>query len=75
MTQRTCKACGRPVTFARTDDGKVIPLDISAPVYELEVDVDGQEFRAVRSTSAHVTHFATCPKTSQFSRGRDRGAR
>ena len=70
MTQRKCKACGRELTFASTPEGKVIPLDMSAPVYELEYDPDAGKYLAVRTSSAHVTHFATCPKASQFSRGR-----
>lgn len=68
MTRRPCKSCGRELTFARSTDGKVIPLDMVAPVYELELDRDTGQMLAIRTTSAHVSHFATCPDATQHSR-------
>lgn len=68
MTRRPCKSCGRELTFARSTDGKVIPLDMVAPVYELELDPDGVQMVALRTTSAHVSHFATCPHAERHSR-------
>lgn len=68
MTRRPCKSCGRELTFARTPDGKAVPLDMVAPVYELELDWETGQMVAVRTTSAHVSHFSTCPHASQHSR-------
>jgi hypothetical protein len=68
MTSRPCKSCGRELTFARTPDGKVIPLDMVAPVYELEIDPDSGQAVAIRAPASHVSHFATCPHAARHSR-------
>lgn len=47
------------------EDGTKVPLDPSAPVYEV-VDEDGLK-TAVRTSTAMVSHFATCPKANLFS--------
>lgn len=78
MKTTPCRGCARPIVFARTADGKTIPLDPRPPIY-LVTQVDG-EASAVRDTlitttdgaetSHMVTHFATCPKAAEFSRGK-----
>jgi len=71
MAKRTkCKGCGRAIVWAVKDDGRMIPLDPSAPVYELLED--GVVVSAVRSATAMVSHFATCSKANLFS-GRGHG--
>ena len=62
----TCKGCGRKIVWASDEKGTKIPLDPSAPVYELLVEGS----TLCRRTGRHVmvSHFATCPKASDFSR-------
>ena len=31
----TCKYCGRPIVWAKTRGGKVVPLNPAAPTYEI----------------------------------------
>ena len=59
--QRPCKACGCPLMFVKTPDGKTMPLDVRAHVYKVENGV------AVRIQERYVSHFFTCPKANQFS--------
>jgi hypothetical protein len=57
-------------------DGKPghVPLDPRAPVYAITVsDQDGTPTDAVRLRAAYVSHFATCPKASEFSGGKIKG--
>jgi hypothetical protein len=58
-----CSSCGRAMAWAQNEAGKSIPLDLVAPVYDLE----GKQAR--RLTSAYVTHFATCPFAARHSKG------
>lgn len=64
---RRCKACGCPLRFVKTKDGKVIPLDVRSPVYEVQKDLTGQEI-ATPAVEAYVSHFSTCPKSDEFSK-------
>jgi hypothetical protein len=64
--KRKCKGCGAALWFVLTNEGKIIPLDIKSPVYEVEEDMTGEK-RATRRGTAYVTHFATCSKANDFS--------
>ena len=67
-----CKGCGRPIIWGITPDGKRIPMDARAPVYALTGEKNpGQPDGVVRAFTAYVTHFATCPKASDFSGSRN----
>lgn len=61
----TCKGCGAKIVWGRTEDGKNIPLDAKAPVYELLVEGTTLCRRAPRVFL--VSHFATCPDANKFS--------
>jgi hypothetical protein len=61
---RACKGCGRKIQLVKDADGKIHPLDLSAPTFTVEEDMTGTKV-AVRS-SAFVSHFSTCPKVDQF---------
>jgi hypothetical protein len=67
MSVRPCKKCDVKIAFARTSTGKMIPLDMRAPVYRI-VEGDG-EMQAERVDDCFVTHFATCPAATSFSKG------
>jgi hypothetical protein len=65
----TCKGCGRKILWARTEDGKAIPLDAVAPVYEVaavESAERGDSLVARRAKECFVSHFVTCPKRDEF---------
>lgn len=68
-----CKGCGKRIVWGKTDEGKNIPLDPSAPVYEVEnVDEDrpgAEAGRVTRTKTAMVSHFKTCPNANEFSAG------
>ena len=73
LETRPCKGCGKPIVRGVTADGKRIPLDPRAAVYQV-LDYGGrvQATRTGLLASAEgvsqcmVTHFATCPKASEF---------
>lgn len=58
---RPCRGCGTTIVFAEGPNGKAIPLDMKAPVYQL---VDG---KAIAAPEHHVSHFSTCPEAKRFS--------
>ena len=47
--------------------GKVVPLDLTAPVYSVQPDLIGVE-TATRAERMYVSHFATCPERERFRR-------
>lgn len=63
--QIECKACGRPMIFAKTATGASIPLDARTQVYRLVEKASGPP-DAIKATDCFVSHFATCPKASSF---------
>jgi hypothetical protein len=71
-----CRGCGKPIIWGVTPEGKRIPLDPRPPVYVVDYSAEAKEFVArlvpledgVRTHM--VSHFATCPKASEFSGGR-----
>jgi hypothetical protein len=69
--RRPCKGCGAPLLLLKSSDGKVIPMDLRSPVFVVGKDMTGTEV-AMRATDAFVSHFATCPKANDFSKGRKR---
>mgnify|MGYP001597955459 FL=1 len=63
-----CKGCGKEVLWAVDDNGTKHPLDTTPPTYVAIEDAQKKGvFRAVRSM-AYVSHFATCPMASTFSK-------
>lgn len=64
---RPCRACRTPIAFVPGPNGRDIPLDLRAPVYEIVTDMTGaQVARPVERV--HVSHFSTCPAADQFSK-------
>lgn len=77
--EKTCP-CGQRIVFVKedTEDGetKTHPLDLSSPVYGVEVDQQGRlrAFKANRDVPGDpfgdaaylVSHFRTCRKVEEF---------
>lgn len=73
----TCKACRRPVLWAKTQAGKNIPLDVQqvgggniALRNGVAVIVDTHP-----AIERYVAHFKTCPAADQFRSKRKRRAK
>lgn len=72
-----CKGCGRPILWATDAEGKAIPLDPRAPIYFVQELEDGRCVATLQKKEAEdvpvmrsmVSHFSTCSKAAQFSRG------
>jgi hypothetical protein len=54
--------------FVRGENGKLIPLDIVAPVFEVTKDLAGAEVAKRTAANFYVSHFSTCPKADEFSK-------
>lgn len=71
-----CKGCGARIVWAELPNGKPVPLDPSAPVYQvLKHDAGGTpQVKLLEldqgERKAMVSHFKTCPNASDFSRSR-----
>lgn len=71
LFQRDCQKCGCPLAFIESAEGKLIPLDLRAPVYQV-IDIKKQDGslrrQAVRTHMAFVSHFSTCRFADEFSK-------
>jgi hypothetical protein len=82
MMTTPCKGCGKPIVWGETRDGKRIPLDPRAAVYCYQEGLDGKDAVCDRALEINgtptlrfmVSHFATCPKASEFSGRGKKGA-
>ena len=68
MDKGKCKSCGMPILWARTDNGKVIPLDVEG---ERRFVINHTEHNRVTNAVTYVSHFATCPNASEHRKPRD----
>ena len=72
LVDRECKKCGAPLHFVtNAAGGKIIPLDLRAPVYCIVYEkCDSRNMNVgVRTQLCFVSHFATCPYADEFSKG------
>lgn len=67
---RACKACGAPLQFVKTPEGKIVPLDLRAPVFLITVKADGTELATRAEKGFHVSHYATCTDPNRFSKAK-----
>jgi hypothetical protein len=68
-----CSGCGKEIVFIVPINGKKVPIDIKrVPVYFKIPEEDTPERPAGEweKRSGHLSHFITCPKREQFSKGR-----
>lgn len=73
MTRSKCRGCGREIVWGQDAEGKRIPLDPRPPVYRVfDPPNAGEPHLVARMPNAMVSHFITCPKAAEFSRGRRR---
>ena len=76
MRTTRCK-CGKEIVFVPITkrDGQPghVPIDLTAPVYRVLEDIDtgvltAEQLHAKGAEFYGVSHFATCPHASEFSR-------
>lgn len=68
-----CRGCNKKLIWGVTDEGKILPLDAVAPVYDvIDAGMNGDRpaIKIRRSTVSYVSHFATCPEAGSFSASR-----
>lgn len=72
----TCKTCGAPIRWARTDTGKAIPVDPEPRADGNITLVDVGTHLAARVGAAgsgqHVSHFVTCPQANGHRKSKSR---
>lgn len=76
MKTSPCKGCGNPVVWAiNPATGKTVPLDPAGIIYKTVEMGDGSivAVRVDREDGYMVSHFQTCPKAGQFSKGGAKG--
>ena len=68
LAESYCRGCGKLIVWGLTREGKRIPLDPRPPIYLLmDTGTDGVMVEKTEQHRYMVSHFATCPKASDFS--------
>lgn len=72
-----CRSCGAPIRWARTANGKAMPLDPD-PSPNGNLALDGEtvivcgktaaEQRRANGEALYLSHFATCPQAASHRR-------
>lgn len=57
---KTCELCGADIVFVETDDGETMPFD--AQPTKVYIPWGNRGVSEFGVSTAHVTHFATCPE-------------
>ncbi len=71
MSRRNCDGCGMPIEFITGPKGKPIPAQKVRTVYYLTSKADlAKVTTLLPEAPMYVSHFETCPKASEFSKGR-----
>lgn len=72
----TCRSCGAQILWAKTESGRLIPLDPERRA-DGNLAMTGRQVRSTRQqlvpevryvragSGSHVTHFATCPNAAE----------
>ena len=82
LTNGTCRGCGRPIYWIKTAAGKSMPCEPEQVMYwqkpggsQTVVTYDGEVLSAELNGDldeatgiGHISHFASCPKSSSFRR-------
>lgn len=77
MSYGHCRGCNKKILWGKDGMGRAVPLDVIPPVYRVTQTEDNnfllalanQVFNTAEPTF-FVSHFATCPKASEFSGSR-----
>ena|GEM_PF-3366927 len=65
MNGRPCKACGTPILFVKTENGKTQVLDETTREKRIVV-IDG----VAKVMDTYLSHFSTCSHAKEFRRNR-----
>jgi hypothetical protein len=57
VSASVCRGCGNQIIWGQTKEGKKIPMDPRAPIYQ----VIEKDLVARIETGMYVSHWATCP--------------
>lgn len=71
MSRGICRGCGAEITWARTAQGKNIPLEFADPSTNGNIRIDEKGFALVtsrRGTGPYISHFVKCPQAHTFRR-------
>lgn len=62
-SESKCKGCGNPILWARSPNGRMIPMDPKPVVYKIQ---GGNAYPQPREVFV-ISHFITCKDRDQFS--------
>ena len=63
---RPCNLCGKPIKFAKTESGRMMPVSLDS--HEKRIVFDGRG--GCRVVDTFVSHYADCPQAAAFRKDR-----
>jgi hypothetical protein len=69
---KTCKFCPAKIAFVRLQDGTIVPVDVSAPVYRIEWP-SGKAVKIKNDgpVRAYASHWKTCTGADKARKAQD----
>ena len=61
-----CKGCGAAIIWIKTEKGKNMPIDGKPIKVYVKADIPTGPLGAYTLVNAHLPHWGTCPKVSEF---------
>jgi hypothetical protein len=72
LNKEKCKSCGAEIVWAKTQEGKTMPLNARrVRAYRLKELETGEPVAEPSDEPVYISHFLTCPQASQWSKGKD----
>ena len=69
---KKCNYCETLIAFVRTVEGKIVPVDIEAPVYRVStINASAKRIHNKGDVRAYVNHWKTCAGREQAAADRD----
>lgn len=75
LYSRDCSKCGAPLAFIQNPEGRLIALDLKAPVFavvEFKTQQGTIKREAIVTYMNFVSHYETCTHPDQFARRKER---
>lgn len=64
-----CRSCGAEIRWAKSEQGKAMPLDAEPEKRIVLDEVEGRD-PIGRVVTVYTSHFVTCPNAAQHRKGR-----
>lgn len=67
----TCKGCGQPILWVKTESGAKMPLSVASKQKRFVVKALSNEMLVGSAVDTYLSHWGDCPQAGQFRKERE----